>query len=147
MRILSCVAPVGPGAQGFAPEPGDDIFAAYRAYAKQIAERWRADPDLDPLSRILIAALDLLAGHIDAANEILDELPTAPIKLDHGAGYCLVAPFVVLAAVLPWPDALKNTATWIRGSETEQALRDWLEAHRNRLAWDDEAGTYRLIGA
>ncbi len=146
LRLLSCVTPVGPGAKPFSPNPGEDIFAAYRVYAQQIAEAWQAEDDLDPVSRSLIAALQLLAGKIDAAGDILNALPAAPVTLDHGAGYCLKVPFEALAAVLPLPQELADSEIWVCGSDIERSLCDWLATHRDRLAWDDQAATYRLIG-
>ena len=105
---------------------------------------WGTDPDLDDTTRSLLGALRLLAGDIEAAETILDALPAVPFTLDHGAGYCLVAPFEALAFVLPVPEPLGDSRTWTRGSPVEHSLRDWLRENSGHLMWDEESATYQL---
>lgn len=146
-RLLSCVAGPRGSVPKFAPLPDVDVLVAYHLYVAQVMDSLGGYVD-DPAGPPLIAALRLLAGDIDAADAIIDALPVEPIVLDHGAGYCLVAPYDALASALPLPEDLKkHPRVWTRGSIAEKRLRDWLAACRERLIWDDVTAAYRLEAA
>lgn len=143
LRVLVCLGGDMPRAPGhFAPDPGADIFSAFREHVTALSQRWTAGADPSVLA--LPAAARLLCGDLAAAETILDCLPAAPIERDHGAGLCLVLPFHVLASALPLPRELAETRRWLAGSAEQGALRAWLAAHRGRLRWVEEAGAYAL---
>ena len=142
LRALDCLGGNMPRAPGyFELADGDDIFAAFRAHVERLSRDWASASD--PATVTLLATARLLAGDLAAAAVILDHLPPQPIKLDHGAGKCLVLPFHALAAVLPWPKDLADTQRWLAGSAEQTALRAWLAEHRDTLRWLEADGVYR----
>jgi hypothetical protein len=98
LRVLDCLGGNNSGALGyFEPAADADIFAAYDAYVARMSEQFAADPY--PLTISLLAAGRLLTGDLAAAGVILDYLPAEAVKLDHGAGICLVTPVPVVNLV------------------------------------------------
>jgi hypothetical protein len=145
LRTLDCLGGNTKLAPGyFAPAEGVDIFAAFREHVGALSRQWANVSD--PASVALLAAARLLTGEIAAADAIIDHLPAAPIKLDHGAGVCRIVPYQALAAVLPLPRALADTRLWLAGSREQTALRAWLDAHREALRWHETDGVYRAVG-
>lgn len=144
LRIASCLGGDMPRLpQYFDPAPGEDVFAAFRAFVERVAQAAQAAPDA--LTRSLIGAARLLTGELAGADEVLDHLPAQPYPRDHGAGYCLVAPAQALAAALPaLPAGLGDATRWLAGSSEQRALRAWLERHRARLRWDEARAIYLL---
>lgn len=141
LRVLACLGGDMPGAPGyFAPAPGAEIFAAFREHVAALSRRWAAGAD--PSVLVLLAAARLLCGDLAAAETILHHLPEAPVRLDHGAGLCLVLPVHVLASALPLPRELTETRRWLAGSAEQGALRAWLAAHCGGLRWVESDGAY-----
>jgi hypothetical protein len=142
LRLLECLDGNRLGAPGyFDPDPEASIFAEFRDYAFRLSAEWAAETDHRVLS--LLAAARLLSGELAAADEILDHLPPEPVVLDHGAGICLIAPQYALAAAMPIPKELVECRSWSAGSPQQSMLRDWLNAHRERLVWVETEGVYR----
>lgn len=132
--------------QYFDPGPDEDVFAAFRAFIARVVQITQTASDA--LTRSLVGAGQLLTGDLSGAGEIIDHLPIQPPTLDHGAGYCLVAPVQALAAALPaLPPELRDTSRWLSGSSEQAALRQWLEGHRGALTWDEPRAVYVLSGA
>lgn len=144
LRISSCLGGDTPGLpQYFDPRPGEDLFAAFRAFIERMAGK--SPSATDALTRSLIGAGRLLTGDLSGAGEIVDHLPAQPYARDHGAGYCLVAPVQSLEAALPaLPRELQDTSCWVAGSTEQAALRQWLELHRSVLVWDEIRAVYQL---
>jgi hypothetical protein len=145
LGISSCLGADSPSLpQYFAPQPHEDVFAAFRGFVEQMARRCeRAE---DALTRSLIGAARLLTGDLSGADAIVDHLPAESIKLDHGAGYCLVAPRFALSTALPLPPGLKDTSRWLAGSAEQAALRAWIGQHASQLVWDEPRAVYVLEG-
>lgn len=145
LRILSCLGGDVPRLpQYFDPGPAEDVFVAYRAFVERMLLECASASD--PLTRSLVGAGQLLSGDLAGARAIIENLPDTPAKLDHGAGYCLVAPVQALAAALPeLPRDLKDTASWLRGSAQQAALRAWLDAHQAELVWNETDAVYGLV--
>ena len=142
LRALDCLGGNSPRAPGyFEPAVDVDIFEAFRRHVAQLSQQWAAETD--PLTVSLLAAGRLLCGDLTAADVILDHLPAQAIKLDHGAGRCLVLPVRALAAALPLPPTLADTGRWLAGSAEQAALRTWLRDHRDALHWIEADGVYR----
>jgi hypothetical protein len=146
LRISSCLGGDMPRLpQYFDPSPDEDVFAAFRAFIARVAQSTQTASDA--LTRSLVGAGRLLTGDLSGAGEIIDHLPIQPPTLDHGAGYCLVAPVQALAAALPaLPPELRDTSRWLSGSSEQAALRQWLERHRGALTWDEPRAVYVLSG-
>lgn len=143
LRVLDCLGGNAEHAPGyFALSAEADVFAEFRGYVARIAERWGAEAD--PSTASLIGAARLLIGDLDGAGAIIDHLPVTAVRLDHGAGYCLVVPIASLRSALPLPETLQDTGRWIRGSAAQAALRGWVDDHRDRLRWDERSGVYVL---
>ena len=147
LRIASCLGGDVPRlAQYFDPVPGEDVFAAFRAFVARMALSTQAATDAS--TRSLIGAARLLAGDLSGADEVIAHLPLQPPARDHGAGYCRVAPAQALAAALPaLPAELRDTTRWLAGSNAQSALREWLKRHRAGLSWDENRAIYRLLAA
>lgn len=142
-RLIECLGGNNarlPGWFDFAP--GEDMFAAYRTYVARLASEWAHDDD-DLVVR-LVAAARLLAGERDAARVLVDRLPRVPIVLDHGAGFCPVAPFHALSTALPLPPPLADSKRWLAGTPEQAALRTWLDEHLDKLEWHDVDAVYRF---
>ena len=143
LRLLACLGGDIPSAPGyFNPSSDADLFSAFRDYVARLSQRW--SKETDPLSISLLAAARLLTGDLDAAMTILDHLPAKAVKLDHGAGYCVVMPQTALHTALPLPSTLADINLWLVGSPEQDQLRGWLTANRPRLVWDETDGIYRL---
>lgn len=142
LRISSCLGGDMPRLpQYFDPSPGEDVFAAFRAFIQGMVQRTQTATD--GLTRSLIGAGRLLTGDIAGAGEIVAHLPPQPYARDHGAGYCLVAAAQALAAALPsLPQELRDTERWLAGSSEQSALREWLERHQSNLLWDEARAIY-----
>jgi len=142
LRALECLGGNSPQAPGyFAPAADVDIFEAFRRHVARLSQQWAAESD--PMTVSLLAAGRLLCGELTAADVILDHLPAQMIKLDHGAGSCLVLPVYALATALPLPATLTDTRRWLAGSAEQTALRAWLNEHRDALHWVEADGVYR----
>jgi hypothetical protein len=126
----------------FDPAPDEDVLEAFRRFVARLVEQWRDESD--PRTVSLLAAARLLTGDLDAADDILKHLPAEPVRLDHGAGQCLVAPAHALASSVPWPAECADTSRWRAGSPEHAALTRWLEANRSKLAWRETDGVYEL---
>ncbi|HYN56447.1 MAG TPA: hypothetical protein VES03_04525 [Motilibacterales bacterium] len=85
-------------------------------------------PEAVGLERFVVAAALLTFGHLEAATDILDDLPAHPASARMLAG--------VLNAVLPM-DADPY--------QDPDGVRQWLAAHRDRLVWVDAAGRFELV--
>lgn len=141
LRLLDCLGGNSRWAPGyFDPSPDVDVFDAFRDYVHGLGAKWGTLDDPTALS--LLSAARLMIGDLAAAREILDRLPEKPIKLDHGAGQCLVAAPQTLRAVLPLPAQLSDSSRWLAGSEEQRSLLDWLSAHESRLHWHEKSGSY-----
>jgi hypothetical protein len=141
IRVLDCLGGNNKRAPGYFEPPVDvDIFKAFATYVAQVSHL-RAG-DAHPLTTCLLAAGRLLTGDLAAADVVLDHLPTEAVRLDHGAGICLVTPLYALSVVLPLPAGLRNTDRWVAGSAEQAALRAWLAKHRNELRWIEAEGLY-----
>lgn len=71
--------------------------------------------------------------------------PAVPCKLDHEAGYALVAPQYAMRTALPQlPAGLMDTSRWLAGSTEQVVLTSWLEQHASQLVWDEERAVYEL---
>jgi hypothetical protein len=146
LRISTCLGGGTPGLpQYFAPEPHEDVFAAFRRFVERSV--CLCESASDPITRSLIGAARLLAGDVSGADEVVAHLPATPFQLDHGAGYCLMAPQQALRAALPQlPATLLDTSRWLAGSTEQAALRGWLEQHAGRLVWDEVRAVYEVGG-
>lgn len=145
-RLLDCLGGNTRLAPGyFSPPPGADVIEAFTHHVADLSTRWSGETD--PLTVGLLAAARLLTGDAAAARPIVDRLPTAPARLDHGAGYCLVAPQQALAGALPLPQELSDIRRWLADSAEQAALRAWLDRYEPHLRWDRAAGVYRLVEA
>ncbi len=143
LRLLGCLGGDIPSAPGyFDPAPDADVFSAFRDYVARLSQTWSTETD--PLSISLLAAARFLTGDLDAAMTILDHLPAKTVKLDHGAGYCVVMPQTALRAALPLPPASADINHWLAGSTAQDQLRGWLVANRELLVWNETDGVYRL---
>ncbi len=143
LRLLDCLGGNSQWAPGyFEPDPQTEIFRQFRSYAVRMSQQWAAESDTATIS--LLAAARLLSGDAQAARVILDCLPAEQPKLDHGAGYCMVAPFHALSAALPWPATLKETKQGRASSREQTALRAWLDENIDRLCWREREGIYEL---
>jgi hypothetical protein len=141
LRLLGCLFGDDPRSLNyFEPTPEVDIFEAFRHYVERMSQVWAAESD--PLT--LFAAARFLTGDLNAAEVILDHLPVEAVKLDHGAGYCLVMAQKVLRASLPLPATLKEINRWLADSAEQAALRIWLAENRDRLSWHEESGVYQF---
>jgi hypothetical protein len=141
LRVLDCLGGnVRSSSSYFEPAADADIFDAFGAYVGYASRESAADPYW--LTVALLAAGRLLSGDVAAAEVILDRFPDETMKLDHGAGICLVTPFYALSVALPWPAELQYSGCWIAGSDTQAALRAWLAGHRDRLVWRRIEGVY-----
>jgi hypothetical protein len=132
----------------FFPDPSHDgdIFTAFRAVVEDAVRKTQAATDA--LTRSLVGAGRLLTGDLSGAVEIIEHLPVEPPVLDHGAGYCLVAPLQALAAALPTlPRKLADTSRWLAGSREQAELREWLARHYAILRWDEDRAIYVPSGA
>jgi hypothetical protein len=146
LRISSCLGGDVPRLpQYFAPSPDEDVFAAFRVFVDGMARRTQRATDA--LTRSLIGAGRLLTGELSGADEVIAHLPIEPYAREHGAGYCLAAPAEALAAALPLPPELRDTARWLAGSIQQGALLEWLSRHQRRLIWDEARAIYRLSAA
>jgi hypothetical protein len=143
LRLLDCLGGNDPRLPGYFAGPVEqEVVSAFRDYVGQLSSQWAAESD--PLTVSLLAAARLLTGDLSAADVILDHLPARPAKLDHGAGYCLVAPLVALSTALPLPRELADTSRWVAGAPERAALRAWLADHRQAIHWVEAEAVYRL---
>jgi hypothetical protein len=141
--LLECLGGNDPRTPGYFARAGDDdVLSAFRRHVEKLSEQWAAETD--PHAASLLAAARLLTGDLSAASVILDHLPAQAVKLDHGAGICLVVPLLALGTALPLPRALADTRRWVAGSSEQAALRTWLAEHRGDLQWVETDGAYRL---
>jgi hypothetical protein len=141
LRLLSCLGGDEPRAPGYFVVPeGRDVFAAFGDHVSRLAKEWADERDPQVVS--LLAAAKLLTGDIAAAEVIIDSLPAKAAVLDHGAGYCLAMPVVVLSTALPLPPELSDTRRWTAASAEQRDLRAWLIECRADLRWDEAAGQY-----
>jgi hypothetical protein len=146
LRILSCLGGdthVMP--QYFAtPGPDEDLFAAYRAFVRDMVERVRGEED----AYSLVAAARLVTGDLSAADDILNTLRAERFEPEHNTGFCVVIASTALGQVLPLPQEIaKPQPNYVAGSAEEAALRTWLAAHRDRLTWNEVEGLYSLSDA
>src|SRR5688572_3016445 len=115
LRLLECLGGNNPRLPGYFSGPTDeDVLSAFRQYVIRLSRQWAAEAD--PLTVSLLAAARLLTGDLSAAHVVVDHLPAQPVKLDHGAGYCLVTPLVALSTALPLPPELADTTRWLAGT-------------------------------
>lgn len=143
LRVLDCLGGNMKGLEGyFEPSQSEDIHTAFHLYVKHLSSTWATQTDEHLLA--LLAAARFMCGEINAAKEILSYLPKAPIRLDHGAGYCFATPFYTLSAALPLPQDLSHAIHWIKGSNTEALLQQWIIDHTSLLYWNEIKGIYTL---
>jgi hypothetical protein len=143
LRILGCLwGDVPSFPQYLELAPGDDVFRAFEAFVQRMIQL-SAESD-EPPTRALIGAARLLVGDVAGAHEVLDHLPATPVRLDQGAGYCMLVPTLAMLAALPLPENLRDRARWLAGSSEEADLRAWLGQHHGRLVWDEAAGRYSI---
>jgi hypothetical protein len=120
LRLIGCFFGDNPRSPNyFEPTPVVDIFEAFRHYVERMSRVWAAESD--PFA--LFAAARFLTGDLNAAEVILDHLPVKAVKLDHGAGYCLVIAQNILHTSLPLPADLKDINRWLEDFTEQAALR------------------------
>jgi hypothetical protein len=120
--MLDCLGGNSPHAPGdFEPAADSNIFNAFGKYVAQVSRQWAAASEAATI--LLIAAARFLTGDLAAADVIVDHLPAKALRLDHGAGICLVIPLYALSAALPLPADLKDARRWLAGSAEQAALR------------------------
>jgi len=146
LRILDCLAGLQfRRSHRFNPPEGSDFFTAYREYMAGLLWLWAEVKD--PLWISVAAAGRLLCGDISAADIILDHLSPQPF-MPRGVGYCRASAVWAMAHVLPIPRSLKEgnffEQRWLAGSPVQAELRTWLDAHRDKLRWDEKRGLYHL---
>jgi hypothetical protein len=145
LRLLDCLGGNSRWAPGYFDPPAEgNIFDAFRGYVQGLGAQW--GQLTDPTAVALLAAARLMIGDITAAREILERLPEKPIKLDHGAGQCLIAAPQTLRAALPLPAELSDSSRWLAGSDQQKALLTWLSEHERNLRWQEESGSYTAVG-
>jgi hypothetical protein len=141
LRILSCLGGDLPHSKAyFDPDPAVNIFTSFRLYTERLSREWSQETDRSTVA--LLAAGRLLAGEISAADLILENLPAHRVRLDQGAGICMLAPFQALSAALPLPSVLRDSSQWLAGSDQQALLRGWLSEHRSQLRWEEFQGVY-----
>lgn len=141
LRILSCLGGDWPKLPQYLKlGPGEDVFQAFRGFVARMIQICATDEDRT--TRALIGAARLLVGELAGANEVIDHLPAMAVKLDHGAGYCLLVPTQALQTALPLPASLREAPRWLAGSSEQEALRAWIEQHESHLVWEETRGEY-----
>lgn len=142
-RLLTCLGADLPHSPSYAePDASADPFAYYRHFVRDLNTQWAAATDRATV--VILAAARLLDGEIGAARVVAVHFPEHPIRTDHGAGICLVAPFYALASALPLPEALRDTSAWLAGSPQQTALLAWLDERATSLRWNESAGVYEF---
>ena len=126
----------------FSVGESETMFEAFRRFVVQ--RETTARPDLDQVGHSILAAGRLLTGDLAGADRIIDLLPARPHVTDHGAGKCLLMPARVLKSVLPFPDDVGHSDTWIAGSPEQATLRRWLAQNQAQLCWAELEGRYFL---
>jgi hypothetical protein len=141
LRLLGCLGGDSPTMPGyFNPDPDRDIFEAFRQYVASMYQKWGAETDR--MTSSLLAAARVLTGDLDSAAAIIDQLPVNTNKLDHGAGYCIVMPQIVLKTSLPLPAELTDIYRWLADSAEQSALRIWLKQNHDKLLWNEKNAVY-----
>jgi len=131
-RVLSCLGADNPKlATFFNPTPERSIEEALQTYLATLHDTVK-----DPYVTRIAAAGLLTFGELSYTEEILLQLPQAPIQLDHGAGWCPLLPYSIVAELLPLPGEFADSRKWTAGSSLETALLQWFRSHREHLVWD-----------
>jgi hypothetical protein len=144
LRVLDCLQSLNFPPRFTAEQlPDETAFATFRRVVAEHSTKRAATAD--PFIMSLLAAGRLLIGDLTGAEVIVDHLPAKAVKLDHGAGVCLVAPLYAMVTALPLPPDLQDTKRWVAGSAEQAALRAWLVAYRDKLVWHEADGAYRLV--
>jgi hypothetical protein len=146
LRILDCLGGNEPRAPGFLElTPDVDIFTTYREYAVSISKAW--NNETEQLTVSLLAAARLLSGDLSAADVIIANLPAEMPSLDHGAGFCIIAPQSSLSAALPLPPNLADIRIWTANSAVQNSLQAWLDSNSNNLEWNNLEGVWEFSAA
>lgn len=141
LRLLACLQADNPTLATFFDPPADrPILECLHEHWGKLYEKFSDDP----YSRIFVAAGLLTFGDLRCVDDILNYLPSSPVVLDHGAGWCALVPYETVAAVLPIPQEQRNVRAWVQGSATASALGQWLNENRSRLQWDSSTERFEL---
>ena len=141
LRLLDCMGGNSPGTPGYFDPPEDaNVFAAFARYAERLWDDWGTESD--PLTLGLLGAARLLSGDLAGADLVLENLPADTVRLDHGAGHCLLAAQEAFTACLPLPAELRDASRFTAGSTSQQQARAWLATHSDKLHWKDAEGVY-----
>jgi hypothetical protein len=142
-RVLACMFADNPRTlTHFDPPRSADLGEALRTHL----QKWFSATEVSDDARLIIAAGLLTFGSLEAAGFILERLPTEQVTLDHGAGWCSLLPYEAAAALLPIPQAIRNSRKWVEGTPEAQELRRWFAANRSLLAWDPAREVFRIDG-
>ena len=132
----------------FNPPPETPLAGAMRDYLERLFAKGEKAGYAG--YALLIPAAGLITfGRLDMAEFVLSHSPKEPIRLDHGAGWCVALPYVIVAAFLPVPYDLrrpgsKNTVDWVAGSPEGIAVQDWFASNKHRLIWNADAERFIL---
>lgn len=133
-RILACMFADNPKVPAyFNPATDVPLKVALQQHLHRLLSEFGSDTE----SRLIFAAGLLTFGRLTMADVILQQLPDERIVLDHGAGWCRVLPYRVVATLLPVPEELSDPAQWIEGTPQAHALRSWFAGHKGHWRWDD----------
>ena len=121
------------------PEDMDQFHQLLKAYHDRAKDELQTlDPADEHYDRwhktwsdaVFFTAAGLFAfGHFEVFPDLLDHLPVSP---EENPVFQLVS---MLANLTPYPD----TPDFIHNRE---AIRQWLEDHRDQLRWDEQADCY-----
>lgn len=127
----------------YVPPADGDRDEAFLSYLRSGYEEAKAQcgsvvgKDDDPkqtsihIGRFILAAGLFAYGQLDVADDLLDYMPPS-------GGIRKLA--LALKALLPLPDQLHPF-------RDPEGTRLWLQNHRDRLQWNEEAGTYELCNS
>jgi hypothetical protein len=140
-RILACLGADNPKLPTFFdPTPDQPLHECLHQHLLKLYDKCAADPE----SRRIVAAGLLSFGELARADEILSQLPREPMVIDHGAGWCSLIAYSVVATLLPIPEEHGDPRRWIQGSSNAAAVVQWLDTHRSRLRCDSNVEGFVL---
>jgi hypothetical protein len=135
-RVLACMSAHNPRVPAYFDPPATrPLHDALRNHLQQLYSRYESDS----VARLFPAAGLLTFGQLEMAEVVLQSLPAEAVRLDHGAGWCRLLPYRVVADLLPLPEELRDPVQWVEGTPQAEALRSWFARQRDRLRWDPDA--------
>jgi hypothetical protein len=145
LRILGCLGGDFPSQPHyFAPAPGEDVLAAFRAFVEGRVRD--AHDDRDRLTQALLGAARLLIGDLAGADTVLEQLPDAPMTRSRRLPPMVLAPAQTVSAALPLTSLeLAPASAWVAGSNEQTRVRTWLHEHRSQLVWNERRAVYELL--